>query len=151
MIPAAMRVAFIVVLVGAVLGITGCGSSSSSSEAPSDTSRCLDVPPSIVAAIEEGLTVTGGGSLRLAQAVRSDDFLRVYFISADIQGSGLTATDDVGTWSTNKLENHGVIFAVDEMAKEFSEWGDGGSTDAHLSMTDDGAQESVDCVRQNGH
>ena len=36
--------------------------------------------------IETGLTVQGGGTLKNAQAVKSEDFENVYFISAEIDG-----------------------------------------------------------------
>ena len=36
--------------------------------------------------------------------------------------------------------------SVDEYAKEFSDWADGGRSDAQLSVSDDGADESRQCV-----
>jgi hypothetical protein len=35
---------------------------------------------------------------------------------------------------------------VDAVANEFSDWGDARTTDAMMSMEDDGAEESKDCV-----
>jgi hypothetical protein len=42
------------------------------------------------------------------------------------------------------------IYAVDEVAKEFSDWGDGGQTDAGFSINDDGAQEARACSEAAG-
>jgi hypothetical protein len=53
---------------------------------------------------------------------------------------------EIGTWATNSLEDEGLIFAVDGLANEFSDWGDGRETDAQLSLADDGAEESRECV-----
>jgi len=44
------------------------------------------VPKALVSGIETGLTVQGGGTLKNAQAVKSEDFENVYFISAEIDG-----------------------------------------------------------------
>jgi hypothetical protein len=67
-------------------------------------------------------------------------------VSADLQGSGLEGTDDVGTWATNRLRLGGLILAVDSVSEEFSDWGHVDTTDAQLSMSDDGAELSQECV-----
>jgi hypothetical protein len=130
-----------------------CGGGGSGEQAatpplpPSRDARCVNVPASVVRAIATGLTVEGGGSLRFAQAVKSSDFASVYFVSADIQGSGLEGSDDVGTWATNRLALGGLIFAVDGVAQEFSDWGHGDTTDADMTMADDGGDLSTECVQ----
>jgi hypothetical protein len=119
-------------------------------EAAEESDRCMRVPRGLVEAIETGLTVEGGGRLMNARAVKSNDFKRVYFISADIEGPGLEGPnpDEIGTWSKSGplRVGDGLIYAVDATANEFSDWGDGRKTDAELSMEDDGAEESKDCV-----
>jgi hypothetical protein len=113
------------------------------------SSRCENVPPALVAAMEEGLELTGGGgSLTNAKSVKSNDFERVYFISADIDGPGLEGPDDIGTWAkSGPLQvGGGLILSVDNVAEEFSSWPDAGTTDVEMSMEDDGAEESKDCV-----
>jgi hypothetical protein len=101
-----------------------------------------------VKGIESGLTVTGGGSLKNARAVRSQDFKRVYFVSAEIDGPGLEGSGDIGTWAKSGplRVGRGLILAVDSVANEFSDWGDGRTTDAQLSMSNNGAEESQKCV-----
>jgi hypothetical protein len=61
-----------------------------------------------------------------------------------VEGGG----DDIGVWATNNIDEAGggLIFSVNEVAKEFSDWGDGSLTDARTSMTDDGAEEARDCI-----
>jgi hypothetical protein len=112
------------------------------------SARCLSVPRGLVKAIATGLTVNGGGTLHHARAVRSRDFKRVYFISAEIDGPGMKGRGDIGTWvkSGPLRVGGGLIFAVDGFANEFSDWGDGRKTDAHVSTSDDGAGESKACV-----
>jgi len=113
-------------------------------------SRCEPVDDALVSAISDGLTIDGGGSLRNAQAVRSDDFESAYFVAADVQAAGLEGANDIGIWVTNDLAAPTSIYAVDEVAQEFSDWGDGGQTDARFSASDDGAQAARGCAEAAG-
>ena len=108
------------------------------------------VDDALVSTIGEELTVDGGGSLRNAQAVRSSNFEQARFVTADIEGRGLEGREDIGIWVTNDLEAPGSVHAVDEVGKEFSDWGDGGQTDARFSVNDDGAQEAREFVESAG-
>jgi hypothetical protein len=133
----------LIICTAVLMVVTGCGGEeaagpSDESEEPAQTTapdedegdedggkRCLDVSNALKRAIAEGLTVTGGGRLGNAAAVRSRDFEKVYYVSADILGSGIEEGDAVGTWATNSLRpGGGLIIAADSIAREFSEWGD---------------------------
>jgi hypothetical protein len=104
---------------------------------------CEDVSRATVKWLESGLTVSGGGQLKDAQAVRSGDYERVYFISARITGSGM-GNDTIGTWakSGNVNSGEGLVLSVDTFAKEFSDWfpGDKEGAEYHVTMEDDGAE-----------
>jgi hypothetical protein len=129
-------------LVIAVL-LIACGS-------PSDMSRCERASDVLLGAIETGLTVTAGGSLRSGFGVRSDDFERVWFVAAEIDGPGMEDAGDVGVWATNtapdvqNAADIGLIFAVDGFAQEFSDWG--ADAPEQFSMEDDGAEEARACA-----
>ena len=110
------------------------------------TGRCEKVSSAVLNAIAEGLTVTGGGTLRHGYAVKSDDFSKVYMVAADIQGAGMEGDDEIGVWATNSLDGAGLIFAVDGVAKEFSDWGHGDTTDAHITQSSDGVSEAKKCA-----
>lgn len=136
--------------------VAGCGSNNDEEAAPPPATetqtreldpRCVVVRPVILRAIEEGLTVSGGGSLRNGRAVRSRDFERAYFVAAEIQGAGMEGRGDIGVWVTNRLNEARGFFSVNGSANEFSDWGDGGRTDAAFSMSDDGASEAEECAR----
>lgn len=117
---------------------------------PATLARCESVQPELIKIIESGLTVGGGGKLETASAsaVKSNSFKNVYFISAEIQGSGMEGQGEIGLWSTNSLTaGKGMIFSVNSMAREFSKWPDGTKSKAELSQFDDGAQESMECVK----
>jgi hypothetical protein len=116
--------------------------------AQNDTSRCMSVPADVIARIESGLDINGGGSLKNVGAVKSNDFESVYFISGDLQGSGLEGSRDIATFATNQLDYTGMTFSVDAIADEFSDWPLGSGTSFNIRMSDDGASESRDCVGQ---
>lgn len=111
-----------------------------------ESTRCEDVPPRLVKTIEDGLNVSVAGTLKDARAVKSEDFKQVYFISAEIdveEGAG-----EIATWAKSGplRVGGGLIYAVNGFANQFSNYDDGGDTDAQLSMDDDGAEESKACV-----
>lgn len=110
--------------------------------------KCEDVPADVVASLQEGAN-TKGTTLRNAKAVKSNDFESVYFISADIQGAGLEGSEDIATFTTNKLENGGgILMSVNNVAKEFFVFPDASTTDAKATMSDDGASRSQTCAKQ---
>lgn len=130
-------------LVVLALALSACGGGKSAGGAQSAThtrdQRCTNVPASVATAIATKLR--GGGTLTSAQAVKSFDYESpTYFVSAQI-GSG-----DVGTWATSKLGPSGVIYAVDDIAKQKSTWPAGDTSSTYVSMIDDGADLSRDCV-----
>lgn len=121
--------------------VAGCGGGPTAGGGTQAPNRCVSVSAELVDAIETGLTVSGGGTLGAAQAVKSNDFEQAWFVAAEIRGPSL---DEVGVWATNGLTaGDGLIFAADGFAKEFSDWGDGPG----FSIADDGAQEAKNCVR----
>jgi len=111
-------------------------------------SRCLVVPEETLSWIESGL-IADDLSLESAQAVRSNDFAEVYFVSAYLKGEGLSG-DSIATFATNNLDSSGLVLAVNEYAKEFSDWfhGDREGAQYYVTMNHDGARESRECVSQ---
>lgn len=107
-------------------------------------SRCQPAPAILLDSIAEGLTVNGGGGLRNGWTVRSDDFEKAHFVAAEITGEGMTGT--IGLWVTNDPASPGALFSVNAFAKEFSDWADGGSTDAAFNQANDGAREAIACA-----
>ena len=88
-----------------------------------------------------------GMTLRNAQAVKSEVFKQVHFVSAEIDGPGIDGSGQIGTWAKRgSLGDGGGVISVDGFALEYSDWADGSRSGAELSITDDGAQESRDCV-----
>ncbi len=105
----------------------------------SAASACRAVSAGKLDAIAAGLEP--GLSLRNGQAVRSDDYEDVWMIAADLQGPGLDGGHEVAVWASSNLSpNSGPIFAVDGLAREFSDWGHFGG------VTDHGVNEARACV-----
>ena len=148
----------LMVLACAVIMLTACNgtetvesddrteSPQATAPATTVTGRCEKVSNAVLNAIAKGLTVTGGGTLRNGYAVKSDDFSKVYMVAADIQGVGMEGDNEIGVWATNSLDGTGLIFAVDGVAKEFSDWGHGDTTDANITQSSDGVSEAEECV-----
>jgi hypothetical protein len=67
-------------------------------------------------------------------------------VAADIHGIGMEGNGEIGVWATNSLDGSGLIFAVDGLAKEFSDWGHGDTTDANIMQSSDGVAEAKECA-----
>jgi hypothetical protein len=138
---------FILVGISAALDPKTSGSvATPTSGAPS--SRCLAVSTQKLESILP-LTASGGGTLRDAWAVKSSDFSKVWFIAAEMDFAGGEGDGEIGVWATNDLEPVVGFFSVNSLALEFTDWADGPSSDAQLSMSDDGASEAEECVKDH--
>jgi hypothetical protein len=123
--------------------LASCGSSS----------RCEPISNAdLEASIGQGFAVDGA-TLRDGFAVRSDDFGRVWFVGAEIDGPGAEGSGDVGVWSTNirpaRLGSaSGLIFGINDVARDFTDWGADAQPGQGMvpSMADDGASEAASCV-----
>lgn len=109
--------------------------------------RCENVQQFLIRYINDGLTVDGGGSIRAAKAVRSTDYESVWIVAADLQGPGLDGSNQIGVWATNNISDPsagGLLYSVNGIASEFSEWGKGPG----IPLNADGVQDSIDCTKQ---
>jgi hypothetical protein len=123
------------------------GGCAGSSVPTTKTSRCEDVPAALVRAIASRLPARE--TLLHARAVRSRERESMWFVSAEIDGPGLTGPGDVGTWAKTGTLAVGVgpILSVDSVfAQQLSGWRPGDVTFANVTMDDDGAYQSRDCV-----
>lgn len=133
----------------AACGGSGDGSAGDEITSPDDipttatgADRCLPASDAAVAAIVEGLKK--GVSLRDVYIVRSRDYNRAYFVSANVEGG--PGGEQIATWAITAPEPTGtLVFAVTEPAKRLSRFSDAGGT---FSGVDDGVTESQECVSQ---
>ena len=112
---------------------------------------CLEVSETLVDSIGYGFDsskLTGR-----AAGFRASQYADVKFVAVEFIPGGLsdpevavfgTNDDDIGDISLN-----GLIIAVDGFAKEFSDWGD--APGIGLSITDEGAEESKECLSLSGY
>lgn len=147
-----MRLLFTVVLIP-LLFAQGTPPATPSSNPASE--RCIPVDAEVVEAIESGLIEDSGASLRNVWAVRSDDFELIWFVAGDLEGPALDGDDEIAVFATSMLNEEGeyegmggLVLAVSGFAVEFSDWPDGGKTQAETSLNDDGAREAWDCAEE---
>lgn len=131
----------------ALLAAIAAGGFAVCSNSGEEAAACVSPSNSLIESLSGGLTQ--GATGRAWQAVRSDDFEVVYFISTELQGPGLEGTGDLATFAVSgglDASTAGLRFSVpDTLAPRYSDWGVAEGT-AATSMSDDGARESQACV-----
>jgi hypothetical protein len=129
----------------------GCGSDDGEDAAAPATEattsaqseRCTPVSSDFMTPLGNGMKDTEVRA-RNGQAVESGDHDGVYFVSAELYEGGVEE-GTIGTWATTSLGGAEAIWTVDDVSKQYSALRDGTEV-ADLAMSDDGAQESRDCV-----
>ena len=136
-----IRIALLLV----VAALAGCGGDDDESTAPDPaSSRCEAATSAIMTPLGNAVN-NQQDRLVNGQIVKSRDHGDIYFISAELDGPGFEDPGDVGTWATTSPGGAEAIYSVDEFAKEHTSWRDGTAV-AGLSIDDDGAEESRECV-----
>ena len=115
---------------------------------PKFLSRCISLPKERIEDLQYGLDDSLPDNYIVeAYAVRSNDYKKVYFMAAYVYGPGIEDGVGPGVWARiGGLETPGLIYSVGGVANGYSDWGDGGTIDARLSLFDDGADEARKCV-----
>jgi hypothetical protein len=128
-----------------VLALAGCGGDDDeSSSAAADDSRCEPATSAIMTPLGNALT-NERDRLENGQIVKSRDHDDIWFVSAELEGPGFQRPGDIGTWATTSPGGGEAIYSVDDIAKDNTSWRDGTAI-AGLSLDDDGAEESRECV-----
>ena len=105
---------------------------------------CTPAPDAILADIGEGLN--DGVALADAYMARAKDRENVTFIAAQVDEG------EVAVWATSRIDDEGnstdtgLIYSVGDVALSVSNWGDGGRTDAALSLDEAAARQAQDCA-----
>ena len=135
MVSTKVRAAVLIVALSTL--VVGCGSKTTTSP---DPSRCLVVPAETVLRIEAGLR-TDKGRLSLSNSRAVNVAADVYYVSALLQGPGLSGAD-VATWSTDSIAHPASVLPVDTVTKEFSK-----ATAPAIGASDaEAAQAARNCV-----
>ncbi len=97
-----------------------------------------EVDPALLTLIaEQEEDGVGGMKFKRGAAVKSRDYKNVYMIAGEFSAPGVDK--EVGIWSANgKTAAVQAIFAVDGMAKEFTDWTDGDESSAKVTQAADG-------------
>jgi hypothetical protein len=114
--------------------------------------KCMAVSASTLSAIVARATAIEADEVipvgvAKASAVRSADYKRLYFVSADLRGR--TSNDlGIATFATNRINGvPQVVLAIDNVAAAHSDWTVGSSSSAHVTISDHGARASRRCVK----
>lgn len=127
----------------AALLLAGCSSSGTTGEAATTSattsatrspttaaSTCSDAAIPLVRAVEEGITVPGGGSLTDAKVVtvpqdqRSTTGWPVAILAANIAAKDGSWPKALGSWAVNEAPSYGPIIALNPEARALTSWGD---------------------------
>ena len=129
----------------AVAVLAGCGGDDDSGSSASPVSHRCDAATSAIMTPLGNSLENERDRLSNGQIVKSGDHEDIYFVSAELDGPGFQGPGDVGTWAATSPGGAEAIYSVDPLAKRHTSWRDGTAI-AGLSLEDDGAQESRDCV-----
>jgi hypothetical protein len=141
-----LRLALLLV-VGALAGCGGDDDDEASSPPPPADARCEPATSALMTPLGNALN-NELDRLENGQMVKSRDHEDIYFISAELDGPGLHDPGHVATWATTSPGGGEAIYSVDQLAKDHTSWRDGTAI-AGLSLDDDGAKESRECVSES--
>jgi hypothetical protein len=147
---------FVVVALAAVFAtaLIGCGSGSgvvagSASPAAAGSPAAGAATPAgetILAAIAEGQILDGGMTPVRGVVVKSKDAESLYFIAMEFSSAGVA--DQTGVWATSDLEGDTQIYAVDQVARDSTQWPETAASDKQqYTMSSDGAQQAKDALQ----
>ena len=131
-----MKRKYFLVILFLVLAIflTGCGG-----KKEVDYSRVESASEKQTEKINWGIKKETNAEIGKVYVVKSNDYEKVYFVATRLSGPGIS-DDCIGVWAISGDKNDpGMIFSVNGIAKEFSDYPSGSKTTANITMSDDGA------------
>jgi hypothetical protein len=134
-------------LLAAVLLAAGCAGedddSSSTTTAVAAGTGCTPATTELMTPLQNRLTL-GGARLVNGQIARSSERDGVYFVAAEIDAPELQTSGDVAVWATTSRHGGEPIYAVNELAKRYSDWRAAAALD--VTSDDGGAENARRCV-----
>ena len=145
-----LAVAVALLLAAALIGCgsgAGDGAASTSPGAGSGTSdRATPAAKAILSAIAKGQILDGGMKPIRGVVVKSKDAERLYFIAMEFSSTGVG--DMIGVWATSDPQGDTLIWAVDGVARDSTEWPRSEASDEpQYTMSSDGAQQAKDALQ----
>src|SRR5688572_20970001 len=128
------------IVLGLMLLAAGCGGDD---EPDASSAACAEATSDLMTPLGNKMTVTDE-RVRTGRIVESEETPGLYFVSAEVYGEGV---DEglVGTWVTESRLGGEPIYAVDEVARDHSDWSDADGAIEH-SPDDPAIEASRDCV-----
>ena len=110
------------------------------------TPDCRKAPKALLTAVQTGMGDMRGAVLRNGYVDRSNDFADLYMVAAEIRAAGLDPGDDVGVWATHTPAGDSAIYAVDGVARRFTDWPVAGKVHTGADSSADGVKRVRRCV-----
>jgi hypothetical protein len=130
-----------------VAALAGCGGDDDDgSSSKPESLRCEAATSAIMTPLVNSLD-NERDRLSNGQIVKSRDHEDIYFVSAELDGPGFQGPGDIATWATTSPGGGEAIYSVGPLAKRHTSWRDGTAI-AGLSLEDEGARESRECVEE---
>jgi hypothetical protein len=129
----------------AVAVLAGCGGDDDSGSSASSVSHLCEAATSAIMTPLGNSLDNERDRLSNGQIVKSSEHEDIYFVSAELDGPGFQGPGDIATWATTSPGGAEAIYSVDPLAKRYTSWRDGTAI-AGLSLEDEGAQQSRECV-----
>jgi nitrous oxide reductase accessory protein NosL len=136
-------------LLAATLLAAGCGGDDENAAPPTTAttaaakSRCTPATSDLMTPLANKLL---GGDIRLTNGwvLESRVHEDVYLVAAEVDGSELQSSGDVGVWATTSPHGADAIYSVNDLAKEQTDWRDANAIDVSESHED--VREARACV-----
>ena len=131
-----------------VLLLAGCGGDEESAATTAVTTAAAS---SCVAATSEIMTPLGNqitladGRVSSGQMVESEASPGIWFVAVELDGTEYEDEGDVAVFATANRFGGDAIYAVDELAKQHSDWRDVEEAEG-IDADDSAADEAADCV-----
>jgi hypothetical protein len=142
----ALAAVFTTALVGCGSGSGDAGSASPVATGSAASGAATPAGETILAAIAKGQILDGGMKPIRGFVVKSKDAENLYFVAMEFSSAGVA--DQIGVWATSDLQGDTQIYAVDQVARDSTQWPETAASDKQqYTMSSDGAQQAKDALQ----
>ncbi len=128
----------------AACGGEGDDETADTTEAAPEASSCEPATSDVMTPLGNKVTLEQG-RVRNGQMVESAAVPGVWFIAVELDGTGYEDEGDVAIFATRNRFGGDAIYAVDELAKQHTDWSDVAEADG-IEAADPAADDAGTCV-----
>jgi hypothetical protein len=136
-------------MVVTALLLAGCGgddeeAATTGVDTTAESSNCVAASSDIMTPLGNQVTLADG-RVSKGQMVESEAKPGTWFVAVELDGTGYEDAGDVAVFATANRFGGDAIYAVDEIAKEHTDWRDVEEAEG-IDPADPAADEAADCV-----